>query len=183
LHEKWKVLKNYPKDFHEVTIVDESGFAIYRRPNNQRFVIKGGVRLDNRWIVLHNIELLKKYDAHINTEWCNKNIFIKYLFKYVTKGPHCSKAYLQKNTSGEETPIIEEMNTRDEVKEYLDTRYICPFDSCWRIFGFQIHHHYPPVERMIVHLSNENYVTYTPQDDITYEKLSGQYLGLYVISN
>jgi hypothetical protein len=40
--------KNYPKDFHEATTVDESGFAIYKRPNNQRFVIKGGVRLDNR---------------------------------------------------------------------------------------------------------------------------------------
>jgi hypothetical protein len=72
-----KCSKNYPKDFHEATTVDESGFAIYKRPNNHRFVIKGGVKLDNRWIVPHNIELLKKYDAHINTEWCNKSIFIK----------------------------------------------------------------------------------------------------------
>jgi hypothetical protein len=122
--------KNYPKDFHKATIIDDSGFAIYKRPNNQRFVIKGGVRLDNRWIVPHNIELLKKYYAHINMEWCNKNIFIKYLFKYATKGPDCNKAYFQKITNGEETPMDEETNTRNEVKEYLDTRYICPFDSC-----------------------------------------------------
>jgi hypothetical protein len=89
-----RCLKNYPKDFNEVTTVDENGFAIYKRPNNQRCVIKSGVKLDNRWIVPHNLDLLKKYDAHINTEWCNKSIFIKYLFKYVTKCPDCSKAYL-----------------------------------------------------------------------------------------
>jgi hypothetical protein len=121
--------KNYPKDFHEETTVDESGFAIYKRPKNDRFVIKGGVRLDNRWIVPHNIEFLKKYDTHIN-KWCNKSIFIKYLFKYVTKGPDCSKGYLQKITNGEETSMDEETNTRNEIKEYLDTRYICLFDSC-----------------------------------------------------
>jgi hypothetical protein len=75
---------------------DEYGFAIYKHPDNKWFVIKGGIKLDNRWIVPHNIGLLKKYDAHINIEWCNNNIFIKYLFKYVTKGPEC-EAY------GEET--------------------------------------------------------------------------------
>jgi hypothetical protein len=125
-----KCSKNYPKEFHETTNVDENGFVVYRRPNNGRFVIRSGIKMDNRWIVPHNIELLKKYDAHINTEWCNKSIFVKYLFKYVTKGPNCSKAYLQKITSGEDTPIDEETSFRNEVKEYLDTRYICPFDSC-----------------------------------------------------
>jgi hypothetical protein len=39
----------------------------------------------------------------------------------------------------------EETNARNEVKEYLDTRYICQYASCWRIFGFEIHRHYPPV--------------------------------------
>jgi hypothetical protein len=89
-------LKNYPKEFHAQTTVDENGFAIYKHLDNKRFVIKGGTKLDNRWIVPHIIGFLKKYDVHINTEWCNKNIFIKYLFKYVTKGPDCSKAYLKK---------------------------------------------------------------------------------------
>jgi hypothetical protein len=100
-----RCLKNISKEYHESTTVDANGFAIYKQPSNQRFLIKGGIRLDNRWIVPYNLELLKKYDAHINTEWCNKSIFIKYLFKYVTKGPDCSKAYLQKITNGEDTPI------------------------------------------------------------------------------
>jgi hypothetical protein len=105
-----KCSKNYPKEFNDTTTVNENGFAVYKRPNNQRFVIKGGIKLDNRWIVLHNIELLKKYDAHINTEWCNKSIFIKCLFKYVTKGLDRSKAYLQRITNGEEAPIDGETN-------------------------------------------------------------------------
>jgi hypothetical protein len=108
-------------------------------------------------------------------EWCHKSIFIKYLFKYVTKGPDCSKAYLQKITSGEDTPIDEETGTRNEVKEYLDTRYICPFDSCWQIFGFKIHQHFPSVERMMVHLSNENYITYSAETDMS-EVLSQEFL-------
>jgi hypothetical protein len=112
--------KNYPKDFRKATSVDDNGFAIYKRPNNQRFIIKGGIKLDNRWIVSHNIDLLKKYDAHLNMEWCNKSIFIKYLFKYVTKGPDCSKAFLQKIIDGQETPMDEETNTRNKVNEYLE---------------------------------------------------------------
>jgi hypothetical protein len=86
----------------------------------------------------------------------------------VTKGPDCSKSYLQKITNSEETLMDEETNTRNEIKEYLDTRYICLFDSCWRIFRFHIHRHFPLVERMPVHLPNENYVTYNAQADITH---------------
>jgi hypothetical protein len=159
------IQKNFTKQLHE-TIVDENYFVVYKRPNNQRFVIKGGIRLDNHWIVPHNIELLKKYDADINTDWC-KSIFIKFLFKYVTKGLDHGKAYLQKITNREDTLIDEETNTRNEIREYLDTRYICRFDSCWRIFIFQIHHHFPSIERMPVHLPGKNYITYNAEVDIS----------------
>jgi hypothetical protein len=33
------------------TTADENGFAVYKQPDNKRFVIKGDVKLDNRWIV------------------------------------------------------------------------------------------------------------------------------------
>jgi hypothetical protein len=36
-----KCSKNYPKEFHEETNLDEQGFATYRRRNNDRYVIKG----------------------------------------------------------------------------------------------------------------------------------------------
>jgi hypothetical protein len=56
---------------------------------------------------------------------------------------------------------------RDEVREYLDARYICLFDLCWRVFGFEIHRHVASVERMLVHLPDENYVTHNAEADIS----------------
>jgi hypothetical protein len=94
--------KNYPKPFHDQTTIDENGYATYRCRNDDRFVLKGSIKLHNRWIVPYNTTLLKKYQAHINVEWCNKTIFVKYLFKYVTKGPDCSKIYLERVRNGED---------------------------------------------------------------------------------
>ena len=79
--------KKFPKEFQEETSIDEKGFPVYRRPDNGRFIMKNKVRLDNRHVVPYNMAMLKKYQAHLNVEWCNKTHVIKYLYKYVTKGP------------------------------------------------------------------------------------------------
>lgn len=96
--------KNYPKNFQEETSFDENGFVLYRRRNNGRFVLKNKIALDNWYIVPTNLLLLKKFGAHTNVEWCNKTIFIKYLFKYVTNGPDRSKMFLQRIQRGEDVP-------------------------------------------------------------------------------
>jgi hypothetical protein len=119
--------------------------------------------------------LLKKFQAHINVEWCNKGIFIKYLFKYVTKGADCAKIYVKKLHNGEETANDTETETRNEVKEYLDCRYICEQDACWRIFGFDIHRHFPAVQRLSVHLPNENTIIY-PEDANMAEIVTEEFL-------
>ncbi|KAJ1262208.1 hypothetical protein BS78_09G089200 [Paspalum vaginatum] len=152
---------------------DPLGYAL--RPNNGRFVEKGGVRLDNRWVVPYNMYLLKKFQAHINVEWCNKGIFIKYLFKYVTKGPDCAKIYIQRIKDGQDAPYDAGSDTINEVKEYLDCRYICEHDAYWRVFGFDIHRHYPAVERMHVHLLGENFITYDAKQNMA-EVLSEEFL-------
>ncbi|XP_074271398.1 uncharacterized protein LOC141595334 [Silene latifolia] len=51
--------------------------------------------LDNRSVVHHNLDLLVKYQAHLNVEWCNKHKSVKYLFKYMSKGPDMAHANVQ----------------------------------------------------------------------------------------
>jgi hypothetical protein len=48
----------------------------------------------------------------------------------------------------------------------LDTRSICEQDLCWCIYGFDIHRHYPAVERLPMHLPNENNITYDAHANI-----------------
>lgn len=81
-----KCTKNYPKPLRSETLFDPAGYPLYRRRNNGIIVRKNNVEFDNRWVVPHNLSLLKKYQAHINVEACNQTYLIKYLFKYINKG-------------------------------------------------------------------------------------------------
>jgi len=141
-----KCSKNFPKSFQEETIVDDFGFTIYRRREDGRHVIMNGVILDNRNIVPYNMNLLKKYNAHINIEWCNKSNMIKYLFKYVTKGGDRTKIYFEvtsKTTIASPVPVLAPC---DEIQEYIAARYLSVCEALWRTFEYDIYYRVPPVE-------------------------------------
>ncbi|KAM0868724.1 hypothetical protein ACQ4PT_041140 [Festuca glaucescens] len=123
--------KKFPKPFQDETSIDESGFPDYRRRDNGCFVMKNKVRLDNRHVVPYNMALLKIFQAHLNVEWCNKTHVIKYLYKYVTKGPDYSKTLFEriKNAGDPDDGGI------DEIEEYRACHYICAHDSFWRCYG------------------------------------------------
>ena len=104
-----KCSKNFPKHFNESTFIDESGYAIYKRSNNGRTIQKQGVDLDNTFVVPYNATLLKRYQAHINIEWCNQFASIKYLFKYINKGPD------------RVTAVVED-EEKDEINDFYDCR-------------------------------------------------------------
>ena len=91
-----KCSKKYPKPFRSETSFDPDGYPLYRRRNDGIVAWKNNVQLDNRWVVPHNLDVLKKYQAHINVEACNKTYLIKYLFKYVNKGFDCAKVSFKK---------------------------------------------------------------------------------------
>ncbi|GBC01417.1 hypothetical protein RclHR1_04190001 [Rhizophagus clarus] len=79
--------KHYLKSFQSTTQKNSDGYPIYRKRDNGSFVeVRSGICLDNRWVIPHNVELVTKYDAHINIEICNSVLAIKYLYKYVYKG-------------------------------------------------------------------------------------------------
>lgn len=157
-----KCSKFYPKQFQQSTIVDHDGFPIYRRRNNGNVIEKNGVVLDNRHVVPYNSKLLLKYQAHLNVEWCNQSSSIKYLFKYINKGYDRITAAIVSNGSEGDS----EEHTIDEIKTYLDCRYISPCEGCWRIFGFPIHGRTPAVERLYFHLPNQQSVIFNDDEDI-----------------
>ncbi len=67
----------------------EDGYPVYRRRNDGRTFQKtpNGFAYDNRWVVPHNPYLTKMFNAHINVEVSVGIRSVKYLFKYVYKGP------------------------------------------------------------------------------------------------
>jgi len=81
--------KRYPRAFSEETTQGEDGYPVYRRQNDGRTFQKtlDGFAYNNRWVVPHNPYLTKMFNAHINVEMSVCIRSVKYLFKYVYKGP------------------------------------------------------------------------------------------------
>ena len=133
-----KCTKHFPKRFYEETTIDEEGFPVYRRRNDGKTIEKNGILLDNQYVVPYNVDLLVKYQSHLNVEWCNRSQSIKYLFKYINKGSDRATVVVEENlpnigSDRQETNIVV-----DETKAYLDCRYILASKTCWRIFEFPI---------------------------------------------
>ncbi|XP_025669780.1 uncharacterized protein [Arachis hypogaea] len=154
-----KCSKFYPKRFVDQTSFDEDGYPIYRRRNMGVTVKINDVDIDNRFVVPYNPLLLMKYQAHINLEFCNKSNVIKYLFKYINKGPDRVTA-----TVGEIYHVGESSQVVDEIKQYYDYRYLSSSKSMWRIFAYDIHHRWPSVQRLTFHLPNQQHVIFDDAD-------------------
>jgi len=136
-----KCSKGYPKAYEQSTSFAEDGYPLYMRPNDRRtFPVKGPhgstVDADNRWIVPHNPYLASKFNCHINVESVASFKSMKYCFKYIHKGP--DRATIEYDL--------------DEIKRYIDGRYIGAPEAIWRIFHFSLHEQRPPVVRLQVRI-------------------------------
>jgi hypothetical protein len=83
---------------------------------------------------------------------------LKHLCKYVNKGPDKATIIFEHIKKDKDQSRHQETKDIDEIKEYLRCRYICKVDTLWRLIGFDIHYHCPPVERLQVHLPFQNIV-------------------------
>ncbi|XP_075654823.1 uncharacterized protein LOC142624994 [Castanea sativa] len=153
--------KHFPKRFVRETIIDDQGFSAYRRREEGCLVVKNSVELENRYVVPYNIDLLVKYQSHLNVEWCNRSKAIKYLSKYINKGIDRVTAVLEENVVYNPNDGIESILEKDKIKTYLDRKYISASKASWRIFQFEIHYHEPAVQRLNFHMKNENQVTFS----------------------
>jgi len=144
-------------------VTDVNRYPIHRHTDTRHTVLVHGIKLDNRWVVPHNVYLSTKYDAHINVEVCNNIRAVKYLFKYVYKRHDRAIVEISRqNDNAIEGNVVEV----DEIKKYLDCRYVSASEVTWHIFKFDIHEQFPTIEHLQYHLPNQQMVLFDDDDDV-----------------
>jgi hypothetical protein len=136
--ENGRCTKRFPKAFREHTSMDDNGYPDYVRPNDGRQYEVRGCMVDNRWIVPYAPFLSAKYDCHINVECAVSLGSFKYAFKYIQKGGDVAGL------------SVEDWN--DEIKRWIEGRYISAAEATWRIFHFPMFAQLPNVVRLQVGL-------------------------------
>ena len=92
-----------------------------------------------------------QFDCHINLEVCGSIKAVKYVHKYIYKGPDHA------------TVLTEGKN---EIHSYLDARYISSTQACHNIFEFAMHAEWPAVYRLSVHLPDRQSVIFQAEDEV-----------------
>ena len=125
---------NYPHALQENTTFDFEGRVHYRRRKN-----------GDQWVVPHCIELLRKFNCHINFEAANTSHIFSYLFKYVHKGTDRAVFTIH----DEDAP-----GAFNEFDMYWTGRYLSAGEAAWRILGYHVTRKDPGVSCLPVHLGD-----------------------------
>lgn len=146
--------KGFPKDYQPENIRNENGYPLYRRRfDGKSHVIRDPINrsheyhMFNCWVVPYNPYLSGKYKAHINVEICGSIKAIKYVNKYIYKG-------------SDKTTVEIENEKNDEIKKYLNGRYISPVEAMWKINEYPMHEEDSCVYQLPVHLPGEQPVVF-----------------------
>ena len=152
--EKKECSKKFPKQFCDETDMTKDGFPKYRRRDNRDKLYayhakrNGKVQyVDNRMVVPHNPFLLKKYDCHLNVNYCFSVRAVKYIHKYIHKLHDRARMEMKQHET-------------KEVEKYIDSRYIGPMEAAWRLNAIPLHDKSHTVVRLPVHLDDQQYVTF-----------------------
>nr|XP_043619723.1 uncharacterized protein LOC122591524 [Erigeron canadensis] len=164
--EDGKCKKHFPRPFYQETTINADGYPVYQQRNNRVFVQKGNAKLHNGFVIPYNRYLLLKYKAHINVEWCNRSRAIKYLFKYLNKGPDRATIVIHENVATDDQSSAENILIIDEIKNYLDCRYLSPCEAVCRMLAFPIHYSYPSVIRLTFHLPVQHMITLRDSENL-----------------
>ena len=146
--------RKYTKNFN-----NEDGYRTHRRRDRGEHytlpVRRGGedisAIIDNCRVVTYSAYLSLRYKAHINVEVCGSVKAVKYIHKYIYKGVDRATVMLD--------------SEQDEIKRYLQSRYIGPTEAIWSQFEFSRHGEEPPVMHLTLHLPNEQPIYFTERED------------------
>ena len=92
--------------------------------------------------------MLLKFNSHINVEVCSTVQCINYLFKYCYKGHDCAFIEISNidlnlkddnnSSNGKDNNQNDEYDY-NEIKQYINTRYLCPPEAMNRLLEYVLH--------------------------------------------
>ncbi|XP_073152136.1 uncharacterized protein [Henckelia pumila] len=152
-----KCKKKFSKSFVSHTYRGMDSYPLYRRREGTQVQIyeNDQIMFDNGWVVPYNPWFLLKYDCHINVEVCGGIKCVKYIYKYIHKGP------------GRVALEVRNGHNFDEIQQYVDGRWISAPEAFWRIFSFELSRMYPAVIRLQFHLSNQHSIQFHSNQHIS----------------
>jgi hypothetical protein len=166
--------KKFPKKFCAETSCPDvhfAGYPTYRRRSVEqggRQIIIDDVTIDNSWVVPYNPVLLLEFQCHINVEICAGPMVVKYLYKYFTKGGDraLAKETPQRNNPSNDNQQSDfNVEIRDEIRDFIDYKSTGSTEAFWRLFNFNLNGMYPHVQRLPVHLEDEQLVFVSEGDN------------------
>ncbi|CAG8613902.1 23466_t:CDS:2 [Dentiscutata erythropus] len=81
--------------------------------------------------------------------------------------PEITTELMPMQTPQDRPDLTVQVTNKDEISQYLDTRWVSASESCWRIFGFDLSQINPSILRLQIHLSDKQNITYPESSDIT----------------
>ena len=79
------------------------------------------------------------------------------MYKYIYKGHDAAGITI---TEGESTAI-----EHDEIRNYIETRYVGPVEACWRILSKPLQDKSHSITRLRVHLPNAQSITFQDENN------------------
>nr|GEZ01185.1 DNA helicase PIF1, ATP-dependent [Tanacetum cinerariifolium] len=80
------------------------------------------------------------------------------------KGPYRILAKISNSEAS--TFAVDTTKQIDEIQNYVDGRFICSYEACWRIFDFLIHCRKPAVQILNVHLEDTQRIKVRKRDRV-----------------
>ena len=153
--EQGRCSKGFPKPYAaETEWRDDHPYPVYRRrpaTEGGQEVMHGGRLITNQWVVPYCPYLSLRYAAHINVEVCCSVQSVKYLFRYIYKGPDRQMVRADNLIGGD-----------NEIADYQDMRSIGASEACWRLFDVPMSQRQPNVVALQVHLPDQQLVYFAP---------------------
>ena len=141
----------FPHPISSETTVKDDGRVQYKRSTEE-----------DRWIAPHIPELIDELDCHIFVDVVFTVSIFTYLYKYLYKGPDHTAFHIPQHQGH---PV-------DEIKDYIDGRYLSAHEAAWRILGFHITSKTPSVTSLPVHLPDQNVPRYSGRSTTEHQNAS-----------